>query len=128
MMKAMFGDLPGHEFHGNQWTPGMHDAQAAKHDVQAKIHGSATSGSGHSDAKYYHEKAAQLHRFASLTQRRGDPPSTYAAHSIAAHNATKVANRATARVAPKVSQDAKSKFKFGRNIVREMKRTAGKAL
>jgi hypothetical protein len=154
MMKAMFGDLPGHEFHGNQWTTGMAAAKeaagyasealkASGGDLHSSVAHAATQNAGQlvgpRERATLHGLAVESHATAARALRKVAPEaadlhSNAADAHIRASRAFEKAFKPGKLDGPyrssgplKEARDAMLKGKFGRNIVREMKRTAGKA-
>lgn len=118
MNSLKFGDVPGHEFHGNQWGADAHEAQAVVHDSAAKVAKTR-------DAQHYHQRAAVLHRMAAASyNRKEDGPKARESRTQEALRATAIADRITARG---TNMWKGSMGKFGRNVVREVKRTGGLA-
>lgn len=128
MNRLTFGDLPGHEFHGNQYTDAVGSAVSSAekahklsgnygslqaHDATTKAlratrrSTEATSGiSQHRDAIKSHEAAAALHQ----KQTRGSG----LAGIVAAHHEAAAAHRNA------LASGFQSKF--GRNVIRNMKK------
>ncbi len=82
------GDVPGHEFHGNQWTSGgdlargkaaeraktpeEHRAAAQYHREQAAATSNARVANAHEYAAGEHESAAHAHEYASTHATPGN--------------------------------------------------------
>jgi hypothetical protein len=78
---AMDGDVPGHEFHGNQHTGGLSGAAGkASRSAFAKTK-SVNSGHGsHAAAARAHEKAAAMHKAAGNKKAAANHKAWAAAH------------------------------------------------